>query len=83
MNTLAEHFAAGDATDLPGNCKLCAKLIERPGVNLMQDPNGKGTPIDFCSIECLDKALHIFDDLTPNQLKQIRAAIDAVEQSQV
>jgi len=83
VRDLQEHLAAGPTTDLEGNCKLCGKLIETPGVHLMHDPDTEraGPPIDFCSAECLYKAEHIFDGLPVAVKLKIRNAIDAIEKA--
>lgn len=75
--TLAKIIEAGELTDLPGHCKICGTEIEV--AHLMYDPDGRGTPIEFCSASCLHDAETLFSGLSAQQLDKVDELISEQE----
>lgn len=70
--------AAGELTDLPGHCKVCAAKVETED-HPMHDPGGTHPPLFFCSAECLADAESIFDGMPKEALNQLDALISERE----
>jgi hypothetical protein len=80
MTALIREYLAdsSDDTDLPGHCKWCGARVESDE-HLMYDPDGRLSPIAFCSAAHLDKASRMFEGLAPELLAAIERETTAAE----